>query len=169
MSISQALLGELDREMVGTRKVLERVPEAKFAWMPHPKSSPMGRLAGHLSDLAGLGARIMEADELDIAPVDKPAYAAPTLKTVHEILANFDAKNARLRALFEQTPDAAFMVPWSMKMGGKTRFTMPRIVAVRNLIFNHTIHHRAQLTVYLRLCDVPVPSLYGPSADEANM
>lgn len=169
MSISQALLGELDHELVGTRKVLERVPEAKLAWTPHPKSSPMGRLASHLSDVAGWGIHAMETEELDIAPAGGPAYTPPEFKTVREILANFDAKNARMRALFEKAPDAAFMVPWSLKMGGKTMFTMPRIAVVRSMIFNHAIHHRAQLTVYLRLCDVPVPSLYGPSADEANM
>jgi len=129
----------------------------------------MGRLATHLSDLSGLGVQVMETEELDIAPVDRPAYTPPTFKSVREILANFDDKSARLCARFETAPDAAWMVPWSMKRGGKTIFTLPRIAAVRTLVFNHTIHHRAQLSVYLRLCDVPVPSLYGPSADEGNM
>lgn len=169
MSISQGLLGELDQELVGTRKVLERVPEAKLAWQPHPKSMTMGGLASHLSDVAGWGIHTMEADELDIAPVGGPAYVPPDFKTVREILANFDDKNARLRVMIATAADSAYMVPWSMKMGGKIMFTMPRIAVMRSMIFNHTVHHRAQLGVYLRLNDVAVPSVYGPSADERNM
>lgn len=169
MSISQGLLGELDHELVGTRKVLERVPEAKLEWSPHPKSSPMGRLASHLSDVAGWGIHMMETEELDIAPVGGTPYTPPNFKTVREMLANFDDKNARLRELIEKAPDPAYLVPWSLKMGGRTMFTMPRIAAMRSMVFNHGIHHRAQLSVYLRLCDVPVPSLYGPSADERGM
>lgn len=169
MSISQSFLGELDHELVGTRKVIERVPEGKLTWQPHPKSATMGKLASHLSDVAGWGVHIMEVAELDIAPVNGPAYTPPNFKTVREMLANFDDKNARMRALIAAAPDAAYMVPWSLKMGGKTVVTMPRVAAIRSMIFNHTIHHRAQLSVYLRLNDVPVPSLYGPSADESNM
>lgn len=169
MSISQGFLGELDHELVGTRKVIERVPEGKLTWQPHPKSATMGKLASHLSDVSGWGIHIMELPELDVAPVGGPAYAPPDFKTVREMLANFDDKNARMRAIIAAAPDAAYMVPWSLKMGGKTMFTMPRVAVIRSMIFNHTVHHRAQLTVYLRLNDVPVPSLYGPSADESNM
>ena len=169
MSISQGLLGELDQELVGTRKVLERVPEAKLGWQPHPKSMTMGKLASHLSDVAGWGIHTMEADTLDIAPVNGPAIVPPDFKSVRDLLANFDSKNARLRTLIAAAPDSSYMVPWSLKMGGKVMFTMPRIAVMRSMIMNHAIHHRAQLTVYLRLNDVPVPGLYGPSADETNM
>lgn len=169
MSISQSLLGEMDHERAGTRQVLERVPEGRMEWRPHPKSMTLGRLAAHVSDLAGWGLHTMESEEIDIAPVGGPAYTPVEFKTVRELLANFDDKNSRLRALIEKAPDSAYMVPWSLKMGGRVIFTMPRIAALRSTFFNHTIHHRAQLTVYLRLNDVPVPSLYGPTADENAM
>ena len=169
MSISQGLLGEMDQELAGTRHVLERVPEAKLAWQPHAKSMTMGKLASHLSDVAGWGVHTMELPELDVAPLNGPAYVPSDFRTVREILANFDATNTRLRAIVAAAPDAAYMVPWSLLMGGKIIFTMPRIAVMRSMIFNHTVHHRAQLTVYLRMNDVPVPALYGPSADEDKM
>ena len=166
MSIAQSLLPEFDQEMAGTRKELERVPEGKFDWRPHPKSMLLGRLASHLAELPSWGQYALELTELDIAPPGAPAPGANNLGTRAEILALFDKCSAATRKAIASAADADWMVPWSLKKGGATIFTLPRIAVVRSMVMNHMIHHRAQLGVYLRLLDVPVPGLYGPTADE---
>jgi uncharacterized damage-inducible protein DinB len=162
MSISQGLLPEFDQEMAGTRKCLERVPEGKTEWQPHPKSMTLGRLAGHLAELPNWIVESMKRDELSLDGQFTPFISS----SPKELLAMFDARVAEARALIESATDEDMMKPWSLKVRGQTAFTMPKIAVLRGMVINHIIHHRGQLTVYLRLNDVPVPSLYGPSADE---
>jgi uncharacterized damage-inducible protein DinB len=169
MRISEALLPEFDQESANTRKVLERCPEEKFGWKPHPKSFAMGSLATHIVNMAGWGIDTLKTESFDVAPPGAPPYKEEPVKTSKELLEKFDKNTAALRASIAETDDAHFMQPWSLLAGGKTIFTMPRIACIRSMIMNHTVHHRAQLTVYLRLNDLPVPAIYGPSADETAM
>lgn len=166
MPINQALLGEFDHEMAGTRKTLERIPEDKFDWAPHPKSMKLGALAQHLADMPGWVANTIEQDSLDIAPDGKPMQTSP-VRSRQEVLALFDKNVAKGRkALAAANDDSQWMKPWSLLATGKTLLTMPRIAVLRGFVMSHNIHHRAQLGVYLRLNNIPVPALYGPSADE---
>jgi len=167
--INQALLPEFDMEMANTRKTLERVPDDKLGWKPHEKSMTLGRLAGHLAELPGWAANTLEADTLDIAPVGKPAYQALTATSRKEVLEQFDKHVKAARAAIAGASDAELMKSWSLLKGGQTLMTMPKIAVLRGFVMNHTIHHRAQLGVYLRLNDISVPSIYGPSADEGQM
>jgi uncharacterized damage-inducible protein DinB len=168
MSISQGLLAEFDHEMGGTRRELERVPDGKAEWKPHPKSMTLGRLASHLAELPEWGRFTMQLTEFDIAPPGQPRLAPHNLATRAEILALFDRTTLEGRKAMAAASDADWMVPWTFKKGGVVGFTLPRIAVIRSLVLNHMIHHRAQLGVYLRLLDVPLPSLYGPSADEGR-
>jgi len=167
MSIAQSLLPEFDHETANTRKVLERVPEAHVAWKPHAKSYSLGDLALHLASLPTWTAITLQQPELDL---DASGSAPP--KRVWEsrsaLLKTFDANVAAARAVLAATPDADMMKPWTMKKGGKAVFTMPRVAVLRAFVMNHAVHHRGQLTVYLRLKDVPLPAIFGPSADEAS-
>jgi uncharacterized damage-inducible protein DinB len=168
MPMNQAFLPEFDYEMATTRKALERVPEDKFDWAPHPKSMKMGMLAAHLAHMPGWIKETMERDALDVAPGGKP-MDMPKAGNRKELLALFDKNVAAGRAaLAAATDDAKWMQPWSLLSNGQTAFSMPRAAVVRTFVLNHSIHHRAQLGVYLRLNDVAVPSTYGPSADEGK-
>jgi uncharacterized damage-inducible protein DinB len=169
MSIAQSLLPELDQEMAGTRKTLERIPEDKFGWRPHEKSFTMISLATHITNMLGWGATTISEDSFDVAPVGGEPYKEEPAGSVAELLEKFDKGLADFRAALEGASDETLMVNWSLLAGGQTIFTMPRIACLRGMILNHLIHHRAQLTVYLRMNDVPVPALYGPSADEGGM
>jgi uncharacterized damage-inducible protein DinB len=166
MRIAETLLPEFDEEMKGTRKVLARLPEERFDWQPHPKSMSLGRLANHVVDMVGWGAMVLRETELDLAPEGAPAWELPNHTTRETLLAAFDANVAETRAALAAAADAEFGVPWALRAGAQVYFTLPRAVVLRSMVFNHLVHHRAQLTVYLRLLDVPVPGLYGPSADE---
>ncbi len=166
MSLSQGLLPEFDQEMAKTRSILSRIPMDKFDWKPHEKSFSMGDLANHVARMAGWGMSTMSTDSLDYAPVDGPPPEPPIARTSEELLALFDESVAGFREAVEKATDDDFMAPWTLQAGGEDLFTMPRGAVVRTLILNHIVHHRAQLTVYLRLNDLPVPGLYGPSADE---
>jgi len=168
MSISQALLPEFDHEMANTRKSLERVPEDKFGWKPHEKSMPMGNLAVHLATLPGWTVQTLQQESLDLAPPDGEPFKLPEAKNTKEVVAMFDQNVADARAALAEATDEQLMKPWSLLMTGKTIFTLPRVAVLRGFVMNHSIHHRAQLGVYLRLNDVPVPSIYGPSADEGG-
>jgi uncharacterized damage-inducible protein DinB len=165
MALNQALLPEFDHEMETTRRTLERVPEDKLSWKPHQKSMSLGGLATHLATINHWVDATMGMDAFDVA------NAPPTqeLKSRKEILAMFDQNAASARKAIAAADDAHLMKPWSLQSGGKTVFSLPRIAVLRSFILNHTIHHRGQLSVYLRLNDVPVPSIYGPSADEGQM
>lgn len=166
MGLSDFLLPEFDREMANTRKTLERIPEDKFDWKPHEKSMTMRGLATHLSNLVSWAVHTIDKDELDAAPGGQP-LRAKSVESVQEALETFDKNVAAARAAISGASDEHLMKPWTLLAGGKTIFTQPRAGVLRGMIMNHTIHHRAQLAVYLRLNDVPVPALYGPSADES--
>lgn len=167
MGMSQGLLGEFDYEMDATRKTLERVPEGKFDWKPHPKSGTLGWLASHLAELPGWAAITLQQDSFDMAPPGgAPAKTEPA-RTREELLERFDRSRAEARAAIAATSDAEFGKSWALLQGGKTLFQMPKIAVLRSFVMNHLIHHRAQLGVYLRMNDVPVPAIYGPSADES--
>ncbi len=165
MTIAELLLPEFDQEMASTRKVLERVPEEKFGWKPHDKSFSMGNLASHIVNMVSWTVDTMNTPEFDIASVS-PEEMNRAAKSHTELLSWFDANTARARAAL-QKPDADYFVPWTLKNGAQVFFTMPRYTCVRSFCLNHIVHHRAQLGVYLRLNNVAVPGIYGPSADES--
>jgi uncharacterized damage-inducible protein DinB len=169
MKISDSLLPEFDQEMANTRKTLERVPENKFGWKPHPKSSTLSALASHIATMPGWAVLTMQSESFDYAPPGGPAMQQPNLQSRKELLDAFDKGVSEARAALAAATDEQFLKPWSLLAGGKTQMTMPRIAVIRSFVLNHTIHHRAQLGVYLRLNDVAVPGMYGPSADEAPM
>ena len=167
--ISESLLPEYDREMAVTRTTLERCPEEKFGWKPHPKSFAMDALATHIANMLGWGVDIIERDSFDVAPVGAPPSKQEPLKTQKELLERFDKNVAAARAAIAKASDQHLMQTWTLLAGGNVIFSMPRAAVLRVMIMSHIIHHRAQLGVYLRLNDIPVPATYGPSADEAIM
>ena len=166
MNYSEAILPEFDREMANTRKVLERVPEDKLDWQPHPKSHTIGWNANHLAEMPAWAVGTLQGPSLDMSPPGGEPYQSPTLKTRQEILDLFDRNVAAARAALAAAKDEEMTQPWSLLNAGVTLFTMPRGAFIRGFVLNHIIHHRAILCVYLRLNDVPVPGLYGPSGDE---
>ena len=165
MGLSESLLPEFDNEMKNTRKTLERVPDDKFAWKPHEKSFAMGALAGHLANLPSWGSLTIGSDSFDMSPGGEPLKQQP-LNSGKDVLAMFDDNVAKTRSAIVGASDQDLFKPWTLMSNGKTLMTMPKIAVLRNFVMNHMIHHRAQLGVYLRLNDIPVPSIYGPSADE---
>ena len=164
MPLVDALLPEFDHEMTTTRKALERVPEDKFAWKPHARSFSLGALAAHVAALPTWGTETLTRSDMDIAGAQPPA--APASKT--ELMATFDKNVAATRSALAGKTDAELMAMWTLKRGGKTIFSMPKAAVLRSFVLSHLIHHRGQLSVYLRLLDVSVPSIYGPSADEPS-
>ena len=165
MAIADALLPEYDHETGTTRRLLERTPEAELAWKPHDKSMTLGQLAGHIANIPHWCNAVIETTVFDVATAGEDVRPRqPT--SIAALLAEFDLKVAGARALLATTGDAAMLAPWTFKQGDHVIFTMPRIAAVRSFIMNHLIHHRGQLSVYLRLKDVPLPPIYGPTADE---
>jgi len=162
MSIAQSMLPEFDNEMANTRKMLERVPQDKLDYKPDPKSMPLGHLAGHIAEMVGWTTSTFKEDSIDIPPDFKPFDP----KSSAEVLETFEKNSKAARAALADAPDSGMMNNWSLKFGGKEMFSMPRIAVYRSMILNHVIHHRAQLGVYYRMVGVPVPGMYGPSADE---
>jgi uncharacterized damage-inducible protein DinB len=160
MSIGESLLPEFDQEMASTRRLLERVPSDKGRWKPHPKSFPLGHLAQLVAWMPGWVGQTLRETELNLAGA--PGYSIETTAT---LLALFDKNVKESREALQGARDADFAVTWSLKHGDRVLFSAPRSVVVRNTI-SHLIHHRGQLTVYLRLNDVPLPPIYGPTADE---
>jgi uncharacterized damage-inducible protein DinB len=169
MKISDALLPEFDQEMALTRTVLERCPEEKFGWKPHVKSYSMAALATHIATMCGWAVETIAKDSIDIAPPGAPPYKEEPVTSRKELLERFDKNVAAARAAIAGAADDHLMQPWSLLAGGRAIFTLPRIAVLRLMILSHCIHHRAQLGVYLRLNDIPVPAIYGPSADEPGM
>jgi uncharacterized damage-inducible protein DinB len=165
MAMRDALLPEYDHEMGTTRRLLERTPETELAWKPHDKSMTLGQLAGHIANIPRWCNAVLEHTVFDVATAGDDVRPKPP-ESVAALLAEFDRKVAVARARLAATGDAELLAPWTFKQAGREIFTMPRIAAVRSFIMNHLIHHRGQLTVYLRLKDVPLPSIYGPTADE---
>lgn len=166
MSISQMLLPELEQEYACSRRVLERIPYDKADWKPHARSMPLGKLAKHVADMPSWMKHTVEKDKVDLASFD-PAEFNRLPATHADLLAMFDRNVAEAKAALAAASDAQLMGAWSLCTGDTTHFTLPRVAAIRSFVMNHNVHHRAQLTVYLRLLDVPVPGLYGPSADES--
>ncbi len=160
MSISQTLLPEFDQEMATTRRLLERVPSDKAQWKPHPKSFPLGHLAQLVATMPGWVTKTIRDREINLAT--SPGYSFEKTET---LLGQFDGHVREAREVLASAKDADFDVMWSLKRGEQVLFSAPRGTVVRQHI-NHLIHHRGQLTVYLRLVDVPLPSVYGPTADE---
>jgi uncharacterized damage-inducible protein DinB len=166
MSYSEQALPEFDHEMAPTRKVLERIPDNKLDWKAHPKSNTIGWNANHLADLPGWGVSILTQPGYDFAPPDGPRYQTPSHKTTKEILNLLDRNVASARQALAAVKDESMNDMWTLRGGERVIFTMPRSAVVRSFLMNHIIHHRAILSVYLRLNDIPVPGLYGPSGDE---
>jgi uncharacterized damage-inducible protein DinB len=160
MSIAETLLPEFDQEMAATRRLIERVPDDDPGWKPHPKSFSIAHLAQLISWMPGWIGQTITSTELDLA-----AAGGYTDKSTQDLLETFDENVKRSREAIEAAQDSDFDVPWSLKMGDRVLMTMPRGAVVRQHI-SHLSHHRGQMTVYLRLRDVPVPSIYGPTADE---
>ncbi len=165
MAIKDSLLSEYDHEMATTRKVLERVPLADAQWKPHAKSMTMGDLASHITQIPGWVGSIVNASFVDMANQE---YVRPSYATSGEMLAAFDQGTAKARAAIDSKSDAEMMETWALKNGEKVLLSLPKIGVLRSFLLNHMIHHRGQLSVYIRMKDVPVPSIYGPSADEGG-
>lgn len=163
MPISEFLLPEFDAEMKKTRTTLERVPVDKKDFAPHPKSMPLGKLAPHVAQLAGFGLTILTTPELDFA---KGSIKPLPFESPAQLVRALDEGAAKVRAVLQSTPDEAWKEPWKLSFQGKTIFEGSRFLAYRQMFLNHLVHHRAQLGVYLRLNDKPVPATYGPSADD---
>lgn len=160
MSVAETLLPEFDLEMATTRRVLERVPTDKGKWKPHPKSFSLGHLAQLVAGMPGWITNTVEETQLDLA--NYPGYS---YEKTEDLVKSFDRNVAEARKAIAAAKDSDFTIAWSLKHGERVIFTQPRGPVVRQTI-NHLVHHRGQLTVYLRLVDVPVPSIYGPTADE---
>lgn len=165
MTISEMMLPEFDREMANTRKMLERVPEDKYSWKPHAKSMTMAHLASHVAELPHWAVETINRERLELTPDMKPFSA----KSSAELLARFDQNAAEGHTAIAGATDSQLAVVWSLVVGGRTLMSMPRYDVLRTVVMNHLIHHRAQLSVYLRENDVAVPGMYGPSADENTM
>ena len=164
MSIVDPILAEFDHESKTTRRVLERVPGDKLAWKPHAKSMSLGQLALHIAQVPGNIAGFVTGPVYE-RPKDAP-FGQKEAASTSEIMAAFDASLVRVKDVLRGLDDATVMSMWSFKAGDKTVMSMPRLAVIRNIMLNHWYHHRGQLSVYLRELDVPVPSIYGPSADE---
>lgn len=166
LGLQDQLLAEFDREIGATRRVLARLPDASFGWTPHARSMPLGRLATHLAEIAGWIAHIVDEPSFDLAH----APAAPRVEPdAAAVLALFDREAARARRAVCATTDTRLAETWSLLRDARVLLTAPRIVAVRTEGLYHLVHHRGQLCVYLRLLDVPLPPVYGPTADEGRI
>lgn len=161
-SLKQLALGDLNHELNTTRKLLERVPEAHLEWKPHEKSMSLGGLALHVATIPFWLTRVLSADHFDIATVGRN----PPPTSLQEILDAFEERVAAMRQALDAADDAALTQPWQLRRGEQVLQTMPRVAVIRAMGINHMVHHRAQLSVYLRMLDVPLPPMYGPTADE---
>lgn len=166
MSLAASILPEFDQEMANTRTTLERVPDGHFSWKPHEKSFSFMEMVNHIARMPGWGAATLTTESMDLDP-EKGEFVPPEPEeTTESVLAAFDEGVAGFRSALDSATDEDLMQPWTLLMSGETLFSMPRIAVIRGMILNHIIHHRGQLTVYLRLNELPIPALYGPSADE---
>lgn len=166
MAIKDALLPEFDHEMGTTRRLLDRAPEAQFGWKPHDRSMTLGGLTSHLANIPTWCSAILGAPVMDLATIPEDARPKPASNRA-DLLALFDKNVSAAREKLAQVTDAEMMAPWTLRQGDQEIFTLPRVAALRSFVMNHSIHHRGQLSVYLRLNNVPLPSIYGPTADEA--
>lgn len=161
--MSTSILNELKHEAAITRKLLERVPEEQFDWKPHPKSMSFGRLASHCAESLKWLDVIVNKDVFEVDPKSHKSFQTSSQS---ELLQEFDGNVESAKEAIKDKSDEVLMANWQMKTGSEVTLEMPRIAVIRGFVLNHLIHHRGQLSVYLRLNDVPVPSIYGPSADE---
>jgi uncharacterized damage-inducible protein DinB len=164
LAIKDSLLPEFDQEMAATRRVLERLPEPSFGWRPHDRSYDLGGLATHLAQIPHWGASILKHEAHDL-PTAGPASTA--LTSVTAVLDRFDRHVTEVRTALVAAPDGLLLAPWALRRGRHLILSAPRIAALRSFVLHHTIHHRGQMTVYLRVLGVPLPPLYGPTADES--
>lgn len=165
-TIGAAYIAEMEQEAKVAREVLSRVPADKFDWKPHEKSMSFGRLASHVAEMFAWTPATLQQPELDFSKMDYKPFE-PT--TNEELVAYLDKNVAEAIDVLRNTTDEQFMETWTMRNGETVYFTMPKVVVMRSFVMNHIIHHRGQLSVYLRLNDIPVPAIYGPSADEGQM
>lgn len=168
MSIAQTFAAEFDHEIGGLRRHLANLQDDMLGWKPHEKSMSAGQLASHLVNLLEWLRLTAEEDSFDVAPPGDEPWTTPQLTSVAEILETFDAKVPEAREILAAIPDEAMHKSWSLLRAGEPMMTMPRVACIRSFILNHMVHHRAQLGVYLRINDLPVPGVYGPSADDAG-
>jgi uncharacterized damage-inducible protein DinB len=164
MDLKKALINEINHEAANTRKVLERIPLDKLTWRPHEKSTDLLHLAKHVASIYSWVSRALTTNELDFAK-GRPA-PAPDFNTTQELLDTLDKNVSQALKDLENAAPETFMETWTMRNGEKILLTLPKAAVIRNMAMNHLVHHRGQLSVYLRLLNVPVPGLYGPSADE---
>jgi uncharacterized damage-inducible protein DinB len=164
MTIQELFLQEFDQEIPGTRKLLERVPEASFAWKPHEKSMSLGRLASHIADLPARCATIITTEEF----VRQPGFSPWAASSTADLLDHFDTAAAEARRALTGLREDQLDATWTLKMGDRTLASLPRVMALRRVFMDHIIHHRAQLGVFLRLLDVPIPGVYGAPADDQH-
>ena len=162
MKLVDSILMEIEQEAKTTKRVLDRIPEDKLAWRPHPKSFSLGQLALHIASVPGSVAAAAVLDS-----IEAPNFSQPEPKSRQEVLDTFSKSLESARAALKKMDDARLNSTWSLTRSGKTLMAVPRIAFVRSILMNHVYHHRGQLSVYLRMLDVPVPSIYGPSADES--
>jgi uncharacterized damage-inducible protein DinB len=165
MNLVKALVAELQHESTNTRKILERLPQAQFSWQPHEKSMSLLQLASHIAEIPGMFvAQAIQDEELDFA---KSPYTPPVIESTEALLAFFTDNLNRAIAAVQASTEEALNQIWTLRQGETVLAALPRKVVIRNLGLNHLIHHRGQLSVYLRLAGIPVPGMYGPSADES--
>lgn len=162
MAFKEALLAEYDHETATTRRLLERIPDDRLSWRPHPKSKSLAELATHLCQLPNWGDAILNRPEFDLSEAPQAASDEPSRERV---LSSFDDCVRTTRAWLDKS-DADLAAVWTLRRGGQEIFSMPRMGAFRTFVLYHLVHHRGQLSVYLRLNEIPVPAIYGPSADE---
>jgi uncharacterized damage-inducible protein DinB len=165
MTIVETILPEFDHETATTRTLLERVPESKAGWKPHAKSMSIGDLAMHIATIPVWASISLERKHFDLNPPDGSRIATPPFESLIHLLRTYDTNVEAARALLTRATDGEFMVQWTLKSEGKTLYSMPRVAVFRSYVLNHAVHHRGQLSVYLRLLDVPLPNMYGPTAD----
>jgi uncharacterized damage-inducible protein DinB len=168
MALRDALLPEFDQEMANTRKTLDRIPDDKLGWKPHEKSMTVGGLVTHLANILHWVLIALEKDSFDLASPEGQARL-PAVSSRREALEKFDRNVAAARAAIARATDEQLLKPWTLRSAERTIFALPRVGVLRSFVMNHSIHHRAQLGVYLRLNNVPVPAIYGPSADEGSL
>jgi uncharacterized damage-inducible protein DinB len=161
MKMIDAVLMEMEQEAGATRRILERVPEDRLTWRPHPRSWSLGQLALHIAGLQGGVSELVAMDS-----IEAPSFDQKEATSRAEILSTFDDGQKSARATLSTIEDSQMMAPWTVRGNGRVLMTVPRAGVIRSILLNHHYHHRGQLSVYLRLLDVPVPSIYGPSADE---
>ena len=168
MSISQLLLAELDLEVQANRDLLERLPEGNWAWKPHDKSMTISRLATHVAEIPSWSKSILMADEIDFMSPEMQAWVPREMQSKEEILTELESAAETCRGHLETTSDEDFEQIWTMKAGDQVAMQGKKYMVFRRQVLNHMVHHRAQLGVFLRLLDVPLPGSYGPSADEGG-